>query len=381
MARHYPRGVCAVTLTRDGESFAVLAETFVAISEEPPRVVMLFSDRRAAAVLSEPGQGFGINILSAEHEQLCRALASDRLVPLDEASRRQGPGGVPVLTRAVAWIDCTVEKTAEIEDLKMVFARVHSQGESSLAPLIGFQGGYGELTTSSLTAHGEDLHEQLALVDLVRDEMEAVADEMGCRVVAQTLVGDQLIFLASAGHLSRYISPVVTVGDRAAAVPPLGALFKAWAGAQEVEHWLSALDGEAARDRARRQLEDIRNRGYTVYLRSDDDELWRQAAQGLLPARREDLTPEQVKMINALRQDPPDFAADDAQEVEWLAVPVFAPDSSVALVLGIEGLDYPRDWNEFESRLARLEQAASSATRAIGGRVPLPGLRVGPGEK
>ncbi|WP_436698606.1 hypothetical protein [Nocardioides sp. BYT-33-1] len=371
---HLPRGLCVITLSRAGADLAVPVQTMVALGEDPPQAALVLAPGDLGDLVLGEGEGIGISVVSSEDERLSRQLLPGAPLPLDPGACRRGPHDVPVLSRSVAWIEAAVHAVEEAGGLLVVLADVRSHGESSLTPMVEYLGGYGDLTVSMLAAPDENLRHQLALVDRIREEMESVAFELGCRVVAQTLVDDQLVFLASAGHISHYVSPVMTVGNRAAVVPPLGALFLAWAPEPEVERWLGPLQEPDERARARAVLARVRDSGYTVYLRSEaDTEVWALSARGQLPVVVDELSDEQRRMVHGIRQDPAGFGPDDVTEVEWLAVPVFGEDSRVALILGVEGLDYPRDWEEFEARLARLEQAASMATRAIGGKVPLPG--------
>lgn len=372
---HYVRGVCAVTFSRGEHAVAVLAEGLHAVGEHPPRVAILLSKSQAIAARPEPGQAIGINVLSVEQESLFREAAVGEGLVLPPGEWRAGTTGTPLLNRPVAWMDCSVDRIIDLDDLSIVLGDVASQGESSLKPLIGFRSGYGELTTLTLSAGSSELRPWLQLVDHVREEMEAVANELHCRVVVQAMVGDQIVFLASAGHLTDSVSPVMAVGDRSPVVPPMGALFVAWDQPENVERWVSVLPEGPTRADARSRLTAVRERGYSVYMRSERDrDLWRIKATGQMPSVPRDLTSAQVQMINEMNQDPKQFGPNEAEDVEWIAVPIFGPDSQVALLLGAEGLTYPSDWGEFEARLGRLEEAASRATTAIGGCVPLPPL-------
>ena len=57
------------------------------------------------------------------------------------------------------------------------------------------------------------------------------------------------------------------VGDTIRLVPPLGAVFVAWAGDDAVDEWLSRGAGDAGTDRRHREmLAAVRELGYVVEL-------------------------------------------------------------------------------------------------------------------
>lgn len=371
LAGLYPQGVCVVTYTdADGRPAASRVLTFFPVSENPPRVGLVIRNGTQGALTG----GFGINILSADQAGFHRSMLDEQESPEEWQFTS---AGIPVLRRTVAWMEAGVETATEVADgLYMVVARVRTHGENSRTPLVALLGGYGELRTSTLSAVSGDLTESLHVVDLVRPEMENLAVDLGARVTAAAFVGDHLVFLASAGRIENHVGPVVPIGSRAPAIAPVGATFMAWASSERVERWLSLLDRaedpRAARAAAESCLSAVRARGFTVYLTTPThDQLWVEVAHGRVPTSPEDLSDKEFALFNTLVQDPPEFGPDSVGDVEWLSVPVFGPTSEVLLTLGVEGLPHPHDWQEFEARLARLEQATSNATRAVGGRIPV----------
>lgn len=381
IAARFPAGVCVLAFTHAGRPSVVIALTFVMVSEHPARVAVVLSDAATARILAD-STGFSVNVLSARHLRTYRSLARDAPHALNGITEwRLSATGVPVLTGVAAWMEAEVDHVTEVADgCVVVVATVRSRGDSSAAPLVVVDGGHGELLTSSLAAQGHDIGAHLALIDLVRTEMEALAADLACRVVAQALVKEQHVFLASAGHLVDDTAPAMPVGKRTPAVPPSGAIFAAWADDEAVERWLRTLDRaadpDAARADARQRLKGIRARGFSVSLHQDSHtRLMQQAKRGQLPARHEELDDDQFDLMTTMAADPVVFGPADVGRVDWLALPVFGPDGEVALALGIEGLERPRDWAEFEDRLARLEEASSRATAAIGGHLPLVATR------
>ena len=109
--RFWPSGVTVVT-TSDGERRAgMTVSAFSSLCLEPPLVVIcIYKDTLVGAMIQETGR-FGVSILHEDQSYL-----SDRFsgrIPLapgedrfDGVSVSQGKDGSPVLTDAIAWLDC-----------------------------------------------------------------------------------------------------------------------------------------------------------------------------------------------------------------------------------------------------------------------------------
>jgi DNA-binding IclR family transcriptional regulator len=203
--------------------------------------------------------------------------------------------------------------------------------------------------------------------------MEAAAADLGGRVVAQTVVDRQIVFIASAGSLPDNRGKIaMTIGSRVPAIPPLASLFMAWEPQGVVEEWLKAVTSDERREQARTRLADVRERGYSAYVADETSaDLLREMGDLRFPASIDELNHDQIVAIENLTVDPLGFGSEHVTQIEWLAVPVFSRDHRVCLVLGLEGLPRPSGWTDFERRLARLEQAASNIMTVTGGQVAI----------
>ncbi|UGS33875.1 FMN reductase (NADH) RutF [Capillimicrobium parvum] len=373
----YPTGVCVVTgIAEDGLPHGLVTSRFIPVSIDPPLVAFVPPKDSPAWVEIAARRTFCVNVLSAQQEHLSRQFAVDAPHQFATVQWHPSSGGAPVIDGVVAWMECALDRVDDTGDHQLVVGRVRAVGENDGVPLVSCRGGFGRFAALSLAARGADLMNPLNLVDRARAEMESAAEELGGRVVAQTLVDNEVVFIASAGNLPDLRSTVaMTIGSRIPAIPPLASLFMAWEDPDLVEIWLGFVAGEEARQSARLRLEQVRARGYSVYLADPanprNEQLLRMMAEQRLPARAEELSRDQLELIENLTVDVLDFSPRRVQEVDWLAVPVFGPDGRVSFVLGLEGLPFPTGWQDFERRLARLEQAASNVTYAIGGQVPV----------
>lgn len=108
--RHFPAGVTLVTLRAGGERHGLTVSAFASVSPDPPLVaVMIDHKHRAFELLELPDAVFAVNILGENQHAL-----SDRFAWKAE-DERFGAGdwttaatGAPVLTDALAWLDCTI---------------------------------------------------------------------------------------------------------------------------------------------------------------------------------------------------------------------------------------------------------------------------------
>lgn len=141
---HYPTGVCAITSRAPtGEVLAMIVGSFGSVSLDPP-LVGFFPARSSATwpLLAATGR-FCVNVLAGDQRDLCRQIAGGGPDRLAGTSWSPAPSGMPVLSGAVAWIDCTVEQVTPAGDHDLVLGRVQAMAvENDRPPLIFLRGGY-----------------------------------------------------------------------------------------------------------------------------------------------------------------------------------------------------------------------------------------------
>ena len=151
---HYPTGVSAITtIDAEGNPTGLAVGTFTSVSLDPPLVAFL-PDRTSSTFpkIRESGK-FCVNVLGADQESVCRALAvkgSDKFAGL-----KWSPApvtGMPIIDGVVAWIDCEVDSITEAGDHYVVIGRVRALDvhHSDSPPLLFFQGGYGSFSLPTL---------------------------------------------------------------------------------------------------------------------------------------------------------------------------------------------------------------------------------------
>ncbi|MBB4761710.1 flavin reductase [Amorphoplanes digitatis] len=107
----WPSGVCVVTTTGARGAHGMTASSFSSVSLDPPMVSVCLGNHLPSRMLLETAGKFAISFLGKDQAHVGRRFAgqhpeiTDRFAGLDWTIT---PNGVPVLSDAVAWLDCRV---------------------------------------------------------------------------------------------------------------------------------------------------------------------------------------------------------------------------------------------------------------------------------
>lgn len=145
---HYPTGVCVITaMQADGKPAAMVVGSFTSVSLDPP-LVAFFPDRSSTSWPKiEAAKHFCVNVLAAHQQDLCRAFSSKAEDKFIGIPYRLSDQGVPILEDVVAYIDCGLYAVHEAGDHFIVLGEVRALDvEKPHAPLLFFQGGYGQFS-------------------------------------------------------------------------------------------------------------------------------------------------------------------------------------------------------------------------------------------
>ena len=108
--RHFPAGVTIVTLRSGEEAHGLTVSAFASVSAEPPLILTIIDNRhKAAELLRRDDAVFAVNILGEAQTALSDRFAwlkdGDRFA---EGSWSVAATGAPILTDALAWLDCAI---------------------------------------------------------------------------------------------------------------------------------------------------------------------------------------------------------------------------------------------------------------------------------
>ena len=120
----FATGVAFVTAAPEGEPAGLIVNSLTSVSLEPPLVS--FSPARSSltwARMRRAGR-FGVNVLGRQHEQFAvrsTPAGADRFAGLDW---QPGPNGAPLLTDALAALECEIVAEHPAGDHWIVLGRV-----------------------------------------------------------------------------------------------------------------------------------------------------------------------------------------------------------------------------------------------------------------
>jgi flavin reductase (DIM6/NTAB) family NADH-FMN oxidoreductase RutF len=140
----FATGITVVTtVTPDGKQEGLTANSFSAVSLDPPLV--LWSLRRAAPSLKGflAAGRFAVNVLAADQHHLCRHFATPARDKFRGVPHTPGLGGCPLLSGSLASFECETETTIESGDHVIIIGRVQRATYRNGEPLIFSAGAYG----------------------------------------------------------------------------------------------------------------------------------------------------------------------------------------------------------------------------------------------
>ena len=148
---HFPTGVTVVSGMDGDQPVGFTIGSFTSVSLDPPLVGFLPMKDSATWAAMADKSSFCVNVLSRDQADLCWKFAStdNESERYSDVNWHPGPTGSPIIDRAVAWIDCTVEEVFEMGDHNFVLGRVvaleadaDSDGQGPF-PLLFFKGTLG----------------------------------------------------------------------------------------------------------------------------------------------------------------------------------------------------------------------------------------------
>jgi 3-hydroxy-9,10-secoandrosta-1,3,5(10)-triene-9,17-dione monooxygenase reductase component len=144
---HFASGLIVVTALDGGGPVGFTCQAFMSLSLDPPLVALAPGKSSTTWPRIAPGGKFCANILSEDQEALCRDFAvsgAERGDKFSGVGWSQGPGGIPILDGALAWVACDIASSYDAGDHELVIGAVTETGvERARRPLIFYRGGFG----------------------------------------------------------------------------------------------------------------------------------------------------------------------------------------------------------------------------------------------
>ncbi|MEO1640485.1 MAG: flavin reductase family protein [Pseudomonadota bacterium] len=140
-------GVTVVTTDSPEGPVAIVANSFASVSLDPPLV--LWSPAKSSRRFEHfaGSRRYAINVLSAEQQDICDAVAKSKTA-INDVATHPSHSGMPLIDGALATFECTLEATHDAGDHVIIVGRVTKAHHRAGDPLVFHGGKYGEFHPS-----------------------------------------------------------------------------------------------------------------------------------------------------------------------------------------------------------------------------------------
>ncbi|MDZ5696632.1 flavin reductase family protein [Chelativorans sp. M5D2P16] len=138
----FATGITVVTTrTPDGKREGMTANSFSAVSLDPPLVLWSVKNEAPSLPAFLTAGMFAVNVLSEEQAWLSHHFATPRAEKFDDVDSTDGHRGCPLIRDALARFECRLEQTVPAGDHQILIGRVlRASYDEAAAPLL-FSGG------------------------------------------------------------------------------------------------------------------------------------------------------------------------------------------------------------------------------------------------
>jgi flavin reductase (DIM6/NTAB) family NADH-FMN oxidoreductase RutF len=143
----YVTGVTVITTGDELNAAGTTVNSFTSVSLDPPLILFcLHKESRLRDVLKESGM-FVVNLLAEQQEPVSRAFARRDTAEFATVEHHRSVGGVPILSEAMAFLECRQAGEIDGGDHVIVLGEVIDLGvlDPDPSPLVFFRGLLGAL--------------------------------------------------------------------------------------------------------------------------------------------------------------------------------------------------------------------------------------------
>jgi 3-hydroxy-9,10-secoandrosta-1,3,5(10)-triene-9,17-dione monooxygenase reductase component len=142
----FATGVTIVTcLDRDGQRVGLTANSFNALSLDPPLILWSLRLRSPSLQAFAAASHFAVNVLGRDQLALSRHFSRSGADKFALGQWSEGAGRVPVLAGSVAQFECSQQSVQEAGDHMLFIGRVLHAREDAREPLVYHGGRYRSL--------------------------------------------------------------------------------------------------------------------------------------------------------------------------------------------------------------------------------------------
>jgi flavin reductase (DIM6/NTAB) family NADH-FMN oxidoreductase RutF len=143
---HFTSGVTVVTSkSQNNKPQGITVSAFTSVSLDPPLILVCIDKRASLHDHLAEGSYFAVNILGDDQELISRRFASKEEDRFEGTGFTYGVTGSPLLTGALATVECRVVHAYPGGDHTIFVGEVEATGVKDGKPLAYFRGGYSQL--------------------------------------------------------------------------------------------------------------------------------------------------------------------------------------------------------------------------------------------
>lgn len=233
---HFMSGVTVITATAEGRDYGMTASAVTSLSLNPPMMLACLNNRSPTQEAITRSGAFAVNVLAEGQGDLAKQFARPGEDKFVGVAIRRGAGGVPLLSDALAVLECRVGTDVSGGTHRVFFAQVARATARHGAPLAYFRGSFGRLELDANARALELLREHVIERKVPLDTpIDGAALALEFEVPAQH-VYQALLTLTAEGLVSRRGASelVVTPVDRETAEKAIRARTAIELGAAEL---------------------------------------------------------------------------------------------------------------------------------------------------
>jgi len=213
---HFMSGVTVITARAEGRDYGMTASAVTSLSLDPPMILACLNNRSPTQEAITRSGAFGVNVLAEGQHDLAKQFARAGEDKFAGVAIRRGAAGVPLLSDALAVLECRVGTDVTGGTHRVFFAHVAQATARHGAPLAYFRGSFGRIELDSNARALQLVREHVITRRVPLDtpiEVAALVDEL--ELPAQH-VYQALLTLTAEGLVSRHGEDelVVTPVDR-----------------------------------------------------------------------------------------------------------------------------------------------------------------------
>jgi flavin reductase (DIM6/NTAB) family NADH-FMN oxidoreductase RutF len=139
----FATGVTVITTrASDGSFVGLTANSFGALSLDPPLISWALRLASASLPVFRQSQRFVVNVLTESQVEISRLFASAAPDKFSQVAHAENQDGLPYLHGAAAWFECRRVSEQDAGDHCLFIAEVERYSHADAAPLLFHSGGY-----------------------------------------------------------------------------------------------------------------------------------------------------------------------------------------------------------------------------------------------